>query len=364
MTINILKRIPKYSRTSKLALSFALLIAFGSAVPIVLAQQAQNPDGSLNLVVGLLPTGLEAKPGTKISTELKVKNAGLTPEKIKISLMTFGASGEDGTPDLKDITPEEEFGKWVSFSRDKFEAAPDIWESVNMTIDIPADAAFGYYYAVVFSRDSEPLTEAERQANLVGSVASLVLLNVDAPGAKREAKLVEFSMPKKTFEFLPAEFNVRLENTGNTHVAPRGNIFISKSEEANDALLEVNQNKGYILPASFRKFDAKWEDGSPVYRIKTEDGEVVLDENDKPKSFLDWSNFSLDKVRFGKYTAHLVMVYDDGSKDIPLEAVATFWVIPWRIIAVGLVVLTLVLAGLYALVFRPIRRVIANKRKK
>jgi hypothetical protein len=46
------------------------------------------------------------------------------------------------------------------------------------------------------------------------------------------------------------------------------------------------------------------------------------------------------KLRWGKYTANLLLVYDDGTKDVPIEGTLSFWVIPWRLIfgAIGLVV--------------------------
>ena len=342
-----------YSSTTQIRLFALLVTAIFTLILLAPLTTAQNTsDGSFNLVVSPLPAAIEAKPGMTVTTDLKLKNAGSATEKIKIDLMKFGAEGEDGTPKLLDIEPADEFIKWVTFSENKFEAEPNVWKNIKMNIAVPADAAYGYYYAVVFSRDN--VQPQPQKANLLGAVASLVLLNVDAPGAKREAKLTEFSMPKKMYEFLPTEFTIRMQNSGNVHVAPRGNIFIYKGGD-NQGMLEVNQNKGFILPDAFRKFDAKWEDGSPVYRIKTADGKVSLDKNGKQQSYLDWDSFKLSKLRMGKYTANITMVYNDGKYDVPVQGTVSFWVIPWRIIGVLLLIVILVLGGLYTLVVRPIR---------
>ena len=40
------------------------------------------------------------------------------------------------------------------------------------------------------------------------------------------------------------------------------------------------------------------------------------------------------------------MIYNDGYRDIPLEAQTEFWVIPWRILLAILVILLLILFGL------------------
>lgn len=340
---------------------YALLLAtvmvatvLAAALLIPRANAQENSDGSFNLVITPLPLVLEAKPGTRATTQVKINNGNTVNEKIRISVMKFGAEGEDGTPKLIDIEPGDEFAKWISFSEDKFVAEPNVWKTIQITVDVPQSAAFGYYYALVFSRDNAAQQVEPGKSNLLGAVASLLLLDVQAPGASREAKLVEFSTPKRVYEFLPTDFTVRMQNKGNVHVAPRGNIFISRSKDK-ISLLEVNPSKGFILPDTYRKFSTKWEDGSPVYKIKTADGKAVLGSNGKQKSFLDWSSFNPSKIRFGKYTAHLVMVYNDGNRDIPVEGKVSFWVIPWRIIGAALLVAVLLFAGLYTTFIRPLK---------
>lgn len=325
-----------------------------SALLMPPAHAQVSPDGSFNLVITPLPLVLEAKPGTRATTEVKVNNGNTVNEKIRITVMKFGAEGEDGTPKLIDIESGDEFAKWISFSEDKFVAEPNIWKTIKITVNVPQTAAFGYYYALVFSRDNAQQEAEPGKSNLLGAVASLLLLDVQAPGASREAKLVEFSTPRRVYEFLPTDFTVRMQNKGNVHVAPRGNIFISRGKDK-ISLLEVNLNKGFILPDTYRKFNTKWEDGSPVYKIMTADGKAVLGKNGKQKSFLDWSNFDPSKIRFGKYTAHLVMVYNDGNSDIPVEGKVSFWVIPWRIIGAVLLVALLLFAGLYTTIIRPLK---------
>jgi hypothetical protein len=319
------------------------------------AADPANPDGSFNIIVTPQPVSLVTKPGTTTSTDLRVQNQSLGTEHVKITLMKFSAEGESGTPRLIEFADGETEKDWVSFSRTHFDAQPNIWETIKMTIKVPKTAAFGYYYAVVFSRDGAEQQTQAGQANLLGAVATLVLLDVDAPGAVQEAKIVNFSSNRKLYEFLPADFNVRVHNSGNVHVAPRGNIFITKGGKQ-VAILEVNLNKGFVLPGTYRKFATAWADGTPVYKIKTADGKVVLDKNSKPEKALDWANFSPDKLRFGKYTARLVMVYNDGQGDVSVEAKLSFWVIPWRIIGVLLVVFILLAAGLWALIGRPLRK--------
>ena len=39
-----------------------------------------------------------------------------------------------------------------------------------------------------------------------------------------------------------------------------------------------------------------------------------------------------------KYQAKLLLVYDDGKRDIPLEGTVEFWVVPWRLVLFGVAV--------------------------
>lgn len=341
-------------------LLLAVLIGLGGLGPVAHAADNANPEGGLDLNVSPTSIALEVKPDAGVSTDLKIKNNELSTEHLKVSLLKFGAEGETGTPKLEDLSPGDDFAKWASFSQTHFDAQPNVWTTIKMTINPPKTAAFGYYYAVIFSRDTS--AAQPKAANLLGAVASLVLLDVQAPGAKRQAQVVQFSTPKKVSEFLPVNFTVRMHNTGNVHVAPRGNIFVTKGGK-NVALLEVNQTGGYILPDTFRQFTAAWSNGTPVYKVKMANGKAVLDKNDKQQTYLDWSNFNPSKLRFGKYTAHLVMVYNDGNRDVPVEAYLSFWIMPWRILIIGFLILLLVLAGLYAVAFRPLWKRFKQKRQ-
>jgi hypothetical protein len=349
-------------QTGVLAALIAVLVVTALPLTALAATPAATGDGSFNLIVSPLPIGLQAKPGESISRELQIKNAGLATEHVKVMVMKFGAADDNGTPKLEDPGPGDDFISWVSFSRDHFDAEPNVWTSITMTIKVPPTAAFSYDYAIVFSRDGAGNPAQPRQANLIGSVASLVLLDIQRPGAKSQAQLTGFSMTRKVYEFLPTDFTIRMKNTGNVHVAPRGNIFITRGGK-NVGLLEVNQSKGFILPNTNRSFTASWQDGSPVYKLKTANGKVVLNKHDEQERSLAWDNFNPSKLRIGRYTAHLVMVYNDGTSDIPLEGTITFWVIPWRILAVVLLVVLLVLAGLYATVVKPVRNRIKRKKK-
>lgn len=304
------------------------------------AQQAPPVRPPLNLVTSPLPLNVVTKPGRTVTVDIRVKNNGTRPELLKVELLKFGASGETGNPELMEREAKDTYFDWVTFSERTFNAEPNVWKTVKMTIKTPESAAFGYYLAVLFSR-ANPDKPAGGSSGVEGGVASLVLLNVDAPGAKREAKVAELTASKKVYEFLPADFTVKLRNSGNVHVAPVGSIFIKRGNEQVD-ILEFNTQRGNILPQTNRVFDVTWAKGFPYYEKRTE-GSVTTQK-------LKWDFTQVQNLRFGKYTATLVAVYDDGQRDVPVEAVVTFWVIPWRIIGGFLLIVGLIGIGVWATV--------------
>lgn len=311
-------------------LLIALSLAGGRA-------KAQTSDGSFNLVTSPLPINLSAKPGTTLTTDIRIKNGSVTTEKLKVSLMKFQAYGEEGKPSLADHEAGDDYFDWVSFSPATFDAPHDEWITVKMTIKLPASAAFGYYYAVVFSRASEPAKPKDKQNVIVGSTAVLVLVDAQVPNAKRELNITSFSADRKSYEFLPASFTVKLKNNGNVHVIPSGNIFITRGGK-NVATLDVNSAAGNVLPGSNRIFTAAWREGFPVYSQKEAGGKVLLDDKGKPITALSWDLSKVSKLRIGHYNARLLMAYDDGTRDVPLEANLSFWVIPWRLIFLAIAV--------------------------
>ena len=321
-----------------LGLLLATVLTVSIVSTRVLAQSA-----GINLTTSPLPINLSVNPGSTISTDLRIQNSSNQPQKIKVSLMKFAAYGESGKPALQDRAPGDEYFDWVSFSPSTFTAPPNQWQTVKMTISTPKDAAFGYYYAVVFSpANQKPKGEGNK---FLGSTAILVLLDVKSPNAKRSAKVVDFSVSRKSYEFLPATFNIRVHNDGNVHLLPTGTIYIKRGSKQ-IAAIPFNSQHGNILPNSYRIYTSSWSDGFPVYQTKEENGRVVLDKNGQPLTELKWDFSKLPKLKFGRYTANLLAVYDNGSRDVPMEASVSFWVIPWRIIAFVLVVGILVFIGL------------------
>lgn len=311
-------------------------------------------NGALNLVTSPAILPVTAKPGQTFTTEIRVKNTSAAPERLKLEVLKFGPGILDGQADIVAFEPTDTQKNWVRPSQNEFTAEPNVWQTVKLTISVPRDAGFGYYYAFKFARQN-PGTAEENKSNIVGGSAVLMLLAINRPDAKRQAELVSISADKRMYEFLPAAISVKLRNSGNVHFAPSGNVFISKvGQPATEtiATIPINSGGGYILPNSNRSYTAEWSDGWPHYEVQRQpNGQLAVDKEANPKKSLVWGQPDPSKLRFGEYRATVVMAYTDTQgRDVPVEGEVRFWVIPWRIIAVTLLVGLSLLFGFYAMI--------------
>jgi hypothetical protein len=332
---------------SVIGVAFAL---GGILTPAVASAADVAPgEGALVLQVSPLPINLEVDPGKSVSADLRVKQNGSAAARLKVTLMKFRAFGDEGKPELLDRQPGDDYFDWVKFDKPEFDAPPNVWQTVKMTINVPKSAAFGYYYAVAFSRVGDDVKRGNRTNSVAGAAATLVLLDARSPNAKRSLELVSFASVHRIYEFLPANFKITFKNTGNVHVVPHGDIFIMRGNKQL-GVVPINGVFGNILPDSNRIYAADWIEGFPVYEDVVQDGKVKLDKKGNHVRKLKWDWGQLTKLRIGRYTGHLFAVYDDGKRDVPIEAEVSFWVIPWRFLAVLVVILALVGFGVYTAV--------------
>lgn len=317
---------------SALFLFFTLLLA-----QISLAQE--DSSGRLDLTVSPPVIELTAKPGDKVVEKFRVRNNLTEPVVLQIDTRRLISDPSEGTPIPEEEANAEELS-WVTFDRPEFTANPREWQDITFTIDIPESAAYGYYYVFrINPKDDADISSTG--ASVKGEILVVTLLNVLKDGALSKTELLSFNAKSSINEYLPVDFSVKLKNMGNVHVKPRGNIFVTRGGGDEISILEVNPNIGSILPGGTREFETNWSDGFLVNEPVMEDGEVKLDEDGRPVTKLNFNWNKLTSFRFGPYEARLLMVYDDGGKDVTIEGATTFWVIPYT--ALGIVIAALVI---------------------
>ncbi len=329
-----------------------MLLYVSCGVPTVFAQSldasplstpSAQPQSPINLTVSPVTLSIETNPGTPVQAALKIRNNSDSAEQLVLSFGTFKADSSGERPQLLDPKPSDTFLSWLTSDSNQFTVAPGEWKTINLTFSPPQEAALAYYYTVIINRANQ--TASPGETAIKGAPAVLLLTTVNSPNAKRSVDLVEFKARWPMIEYLPQIFQVSIKNTGNIHIVPAGNIFIDGQGKKDLAVLSLNPSFSSILPDSTRTLEVEWTGGFPVKESPTPEA----DTDDQPGFQLGstrWDFSQADQFRFGKYTAHLLMVYDNGERDVPIESFVSFWVLPWKLILIGLLVVGLALAGL------------------
>lgn len=301
-----------------------------------------------NLTTSPVSSVLHTPPGKPITTTISVLNNASKPVDVRLQLQTFKPYGRNGRAQIVPPKANADYIKWVHFSQTTFTAQPGVWQKVQMTISPPASASLEYYYAVLVKPAASSATR-HNTTTLKGYNAILALLDVRSPNDRPQLKVSNFSADHGLYEYLPASFTITAHNTGNVFLAPAGDIYISKSSDFKHTLatLPINSSAGNVIPGSARDFSSQWNDGFPLFVPKTIGGQPVTDKSGNTIEQLKWDFTQANKFRFGRYYAKMVFVYNNGTRDVPISAVVSFWVIPWKLGSLVVLLLALLVFGVY-----------------
>ncbi len=283
----------------------------------------------LNITLSPVYFDLSANPGQIVKETIMLRNNTTLPMTLTIGLKKI-VPDTTGNITIQDLGSQDQTGKWFHFSNTHVNALPQEITEVPFTITIPKNAAYGYYLAISFTKPA-PTTKANE--TVAATAAIPVLLNVRSPGAKTAATIVTFTTKNFINQYMPVDFITSIKNTGNIHIRPAGTIFVRNNRDKDLAILNINQAGGDIIPGEIRTFPASWDDGFIVNEPVMEDGQVKTDKYGRPVNHLVVHWDKITSMRFGEYTASLLVVYNNGLRDVALEANTSFWVIPYTLIA-------------------------------
>lgn len=299
--------------------------------------QSQIP---LNITISPVYYDFSANPGDTIKETIKLQNNTIAPMHLEIQIKKI-VTNKNNDISIEDLTNQDQVSSWFHFKTMTINALPQEVTSIPFTLTIPKDAAFGYYMAIAFTQKAAKINAS---ATVTATAAMPVLLNVRHAGAKIDANIVTFKTKNFINQYMPIDFITGIQNIGNIHIRPTGSIFIRNRQDKDLAIIDINKTNGDIIPGQIRTFDGSWNDGFIVNEPVMEDGEIKTDRFGKPVMHLVFHWDKLTSFRFGEYTASLLVVYDNGTRDVALEANTKFWIIPYT--AIGCLV-----GGIIVLIF-------------
>ena len=297
-----------------------LILLFASSAHAVDATSTSTSGQALEISPPVIT--LTVDPGQTVNTQINIRDISTTKLIVKGQVNDFVAAGEDGTPkllldDSEDRDNPYSMKTWIA-PINSLTLNPKEIKKLQITINVPTNASPGGYYATVRFTATAPDLDSSGVA-LSASLGSLILIKVngdvkeDMNVAEVGASLTQGGKNNILFESTPIYFFERIKNNGNIHEQPTGQMTITDMFGKKVAVVNVNLQTKNVLPNSIRRFE------------QTLDSSVIG-----------------NKILFGKYDAKLKMTY--GSNDKVLTSNFSFWVIPYRLI--GIIILILVVGFL------------------
>ena len=270
--------------------------------------------GPIGIQISPVKVEVNVDPGQ--SYTFKVKPFNVTDGNLLLTPLVndFKAKDETGTPAIVlagSAPAASSLKSWLTLSdAAPFQLPPKTAKPIIVTLKVPQDAEPGGHYGVVRFTGAG-LGQNGNNVALVASWGTLVLVRVSGNITERLTVASFYTsrhgVRSRWFEKGPIGFTERINNSGNVHVAPRGNITVTNMFGGQVASIVINGDGGNILPDSIRRFDQSFS-----------------------KSHL-----------FGRYTAAFNLAY--GTHGQTLSSSLSFWVIPYKLVIIAIITLILVI---------------------
>jgi hypothetical protein len=280
----------------------------GAFLPAAFAQTTTGPRS-----VTITPPTLSfsVKPGDKSEGTLGVIND--SNEDILFSVTAYDMIVEDdhGTPE---ILPPGTINKnkysassWIGVDAPQILVKAHTRGDIGYFMQVPADAGPGGHYAAILYRPARIETANGSGAAINTQLATLVYFDVAGP-IKESATVKSFTAPGFS-EYGPVKLGANITNNGDTHIRPIGKFTVKNM--LGKVIASKDIPEGNIFPGGISR----------------------LYEQTVGKKWM-----------FGRYTATFMATYGRAN-NLPLMATVAFWVFPWKIAVLILVLLIAAILG-------------------
>lgn len=312
---------------------WALILLVALVFPAVTSAQTE---GALSVTVTPPLVQLTIGRGESWASSLKVVNTNPYDVTYYAQVMDFSADGEGGAAALTPIVGGASIGlaSWVSVPVEPVTVPSGSSAEVPFTVSIPTGASPGGHYAAILIGTQPPQTGVSGASVAVSSfVSSLLFVRIEGEVIER-GRIREFRTEREWYQTNEASFLLRFENTGNTHLLPRGLITIYNMWGKERGVLSINESSsfGNVLPQSVRKFEFSWKGDAELFDI-------------------------------GRYSAITTLSFGDGGKQ-SVSGTTYFWVVPVVPVASVLGSVLLFVLALVWFIRRYIRRALMIERER
>lgn len=311
----------------------SILMFFAAYFPLINIASAQSVD------LGIYPPVFEIQttPPSSIKVPFFVQNFSDAPVKLYISLAPFSpGTNENGQIQFEDNTaladplmPSRILVQDNGNSISTIVLSPKQKKNLNLQITIPADEQKGeYYFSLVFSSAPNAISNANFSQASAG-ISSNILLSV-GPSGKTQGIIADFSSPHFITQG-PLPFTVRIKNTSDHYITPKGNILITNM--FGQAVGKVNLLPVNILLNSTRRIPDSLQSVTASEK-----------EYEKIRSAVEANEFPVavwpEKFLLGPYKATLTIALSDSGPQFKKQII--FFALPAEYMLGILIIFTIV----------------------
>jgi hypothetical protein len=295
---------------TKLPLTIKSILAAGifSLLLFVGAVYAQEIQRTITLINPNISHQLN--PGESAEGTTKIVNESSVPLTFEVGIQDYVVNDAKGTPQLlppNTLNNKYSGASWIVASPNIFTLEPGATQVINYYLRVPADAKpGGHYAALVYEPVNQDQTEGTG-GSINTQLGSLFYITVNGD-VNINAQVSKF-FTSVLHEFGPVKVFTELKNMSDLHIMPKGSITVTGLFFNESQSLEERN----IFPETVRAY-----------------------ENTFGSMFM-----------IGPYNAKLAASYGPDN-NLPLVASFTFWVFPWKLaLIVVLIIIAAVLGTMY-----------------
>jgi len=258
---------------------------------------------------------LEVKPGELTRFLVQFRNNGQIPIAGTIRIADFTVKDKEGTPIILENEPDKPAyaaSNWITANADQITIPTNDFVAVYFNAQVPKTVkTCGNYALVYFENETSAPLGTSKTTKSASAVSTKIgaLVNFTVKNKICQEGLMINNLKVSSFsEYGPVKATFELINQGDYHVAPAGTAYVINM---------LNQ--------------------------KT-DEQKLADKRIFPGTLKEYGVSIGKKWMLGRY--QLVINGRYGLNNLPVTAIAYFWVFPWRVaIIVLLAIIILVLLG-------------------
>ena len=191
------------------------------------------------------------------SFSVQFSNDSDQSQELEISVADFGSLDQTGGvlfvgSKFSQLLDKYTLAHWLTLSADSLNLAAHQKALVTATINNDSSLAPGGHYAAIVATLLSQSGGGKNQVSVKQKISSLVLAT--KTGGERYDLRLEKIQQNGSFVNLPDQVALTFKDPGNTHVVPRGIVYLKDNGGKIIKKGIINEQSGYVLPSSDRVF--------------------------------------------------------------------------------------------------------------